>query len=72
MDRVHELQQALEELTIAARSRATHAKEVGYVAVLSFPFFLFILVQQKYSQIFSFTGPLSNHRIVYFYVLCKM
>ena len=29
MDRVHGLQQALEELTIAAKSRASHAKEVG-------------------------------------------
>ena len=29
MDRVHGLQQALEDLTIAAKSRATHAKEVG-------------------------------------------
>ena len=29
MDRVHDLQQALEELTTVAQSRANHAKEVG-------------------------------------------
>ena len=29
MDRVHDLQQALEELTTVAKSRANHAKDVG-------------------------------------------
>ena len=29
MDRVHDLQQALEELTTVAKSRASHAKDVG-------------------------------------------
>ena len=33
MDRIHELQQCLEELTINAKARASSASKVGYVSI---------------------------------------